>query len=127
MTDEVNDASETPGRRVSESRLLEIALKMAADADERSPTLIQYSEGDRVQANLVASGTKIFEHRPTYLIAMRGQFTYWMAKRPPGRPPPRGTVMTLVVDAETGRLSDVGIHNRYPQLEQLGPVITARS
>jgi hypothetical protein len=125
MTDEVNDASDTPAGRVSESQLLEIALKMAANADEGSPTLIQYSEGDRVHANLVASGARIFEHRPTYLIAIRGQFTYWTAKRPPGQPPPEGTVMTLVVDAETGRLYDVGIHTMYPRLEELGPVMTA--
>jgi hypothetical protein len=125
MTDEINDASDTPARRVAESQLLEIALEMAANADEHSPTLIQYSEGDRVQANLVASGARIFEHRPTYLIAIRGQFTYWLAERPAGQPPPEGTVMTLVVDAETGRLYDVGIHTMYPRLEELGPVMTA--
>lgn len=122
MTDEMNDASVTATRRVSESQLLAIALRMAADADEHSPTLIQYSQGDRVQANLVASGARSVEHRSTYLIAVRGQFTYWMAKRPPGQPPPKGTVMTLVIDAETGRLCDVGIHTSYPQLEGLGPV-----
>ncbi len=127
MNDEIGDASDTPAPRVSESQLLEIALKMAADADERNPTLIQYSQGDRVLANLVASGAKIFEHRTIYLIAIRGQFIYRMAKRPAGQPPPEGTVMTLIVDADTGRILDVGIHTRYPRLEELGPVMTALS
>jgi hypothetical protein len=43
MNDEANAAFNAPAPRVSEGRLLEIALKMAAHAGERSPTLVQYS------------------------------------------------------------------------------------
>lgn len=125
----VNDKSEhSPALapHMSESQVLEIALKMAAQAGENQPTLVQYAEGDRVRANLVASGAGVFEHQMTYLIAMRGQFICTSGSRPPGSTQvPRGTVMTLVVDTATGRQLDIGISDRYPLLEELGPVVTA--
>lgn len=43
---------------------------------------------------------------------------------PSGAKPPKGTVLTIVVDARTGRTEDFGVQDRYPDLAKLGPVTT---
>lgn len=109
--------------------MLQIALGIATQHGEVLPTLVQCAQGDRAQANWVASGTRLVASgtqapgdESTYLVAIRGQFTGRRA--PPGVPFPRGTVMTLVIEAAAGRVLDLGIRDRYPRLEELGPVVT---
>lgn len=125
MADSAKHSSDGPPPHISKRQILEIALKMAAQGGDDHPTLIQYSEGDRARANLVAANAVVLARQSTCLIAIRGQFIYTAARRPRGAPAPRGTVMTLVVDATTGKLLDLGISDRYPRLEELGPVMTA--
>ena len=111
--------------QVSEHQLLEIALRVARRAGDPRPTLVQYTKGTRAQDNLVASGDIIPGDQACYLIAVRGHFVANDAETPPGARAPTGSVLTLVVNATTGRLLDFGIGNRYPRLAKLGPVVTA--
>jgi hypothetical protein len=109
---------------LTEGQLLTIALRAARVAGDPRPALIQHAEGTREQANRIASGSGVPGSAWSYLIAERGHFVFASAPRPPGAPAPRGAVMTLVVDAATGRVNDDGTSSRYPPLHQLGQVTT---
>jgi hypothetical protein len=110
--------------RLSERRVVRIARRAAARAGDRSPTLVQHSAGTRQHANAVASGDRVPGNRWSYLVAERGSFVLESASVPPGAPAPRGTVLTIVVDAATGTPTDIGVSNRYPDLAALGAVTT---
>jgi hypothetical protein len=99
-------------------------MDSAAEAGDPSPTSIQHSAvATRAQANLVDSGDVVPGDNPSYLIAMRGHFVS-NGPRPQGAASPTGSVMTLVVDATTGKVADVGLEDTYPDLAKLGPVVT---
>lgn len=118
-------ASATSRRpQLAEQRILHIAERAAAQARDPSPVLIQHSAGTRDRANLVDSGEIVPGRQWSYLIAERGHFVFENATRPAGAPAPRGTVLTLIVNASTGEVTDVGLSNRYPHLSRLGPVHT---
>jgi hypothetical protein len=115
-----------PGPRptLSERRILTLAEQAATGSSDPNPTLIQHAAGTRFDAVVISSGDLIFEYNWSYLIAIRGHFTATDASYPPGAKPRTGTVITLVVDARTGKVTDGGIGNRYPPLAKLGPVTT---
>src|SRR6202035_1838820 len=101
-----------------------IAERAAARAGDPHPSLIQHAEGTRHEANLVDSGDVVPGCRWSYLIAEPGHFVLRSAHIPSGAPLPKGTVLTLVIDAATGRSTDGGLSNHYPDLDRLGPVTT---
>ena len=109
---------------LTESRIVKIAERAAAAAGDRRPSLIQHSEGTRQRANTIASGDRVPGKRWSYLIAERGSFVLKNVSVPPGAGAPRGSVLTLVVDAATGTVSDLGVSNHYPNLAALGAVTT---
>jgi len=111
-------------RQLTEGQILQLALGAAARSGDPRPTLIQHSEGPLGKANQITAGAYIGGSAQSYLIAARGQFIGYGAPIPAGAPLPRGTVITLIVNAATGRVTDDGITNRYPRLAQLGPVTT---
>ncbi len=117
-----------PGRakgiELSEQQIKGIALSAARQAGDRHPSLIQHAAGSRYQANQVASRDIVPGSLSCYLIAVRGAFVLNNASGPPGAKPPKGTVLTLVVDAKTGATLDFGVADRYPDLKKLGPVTT---
>lgn len=110
--------------RLSESQILRIAEHAAAQAGDPTPTLIQHGEGTRHRANLVASGDRVPGSQWSYLIAERGSFVLKNASVPSGAVAPRGDVLTLVVNARSGRGTDGGVSDRYPDLASLGAVRT---
>ena len=113
-----------PEPRLSESKILALATQAAAGAGDRSPLLIQHAEGTHFDAVLISSRNFVFEWNWSVLIAVRGHFTANGAPIPAGAKPPSGTVLTLVVNAASGQVTDFGIGDRYPPLAQLGPVTT---
>lgn len=119
-------AGSTPGK-LSESRIVSIAISAAAAAGEPTPTSIRHAEGTRAHANLVASGEVVPGSRDSFLIVVTGKFVARNAPVPPGAPAPIGSVLTLVVDASTGEQTDFGIQDNVPNLAALGPVSTDRS
>lgn len=112
--------------RLSETRLLAIAEGAATSGGDPTPTIIQHAAGRRFEANLVASGDEVFEWNWSYLIAIRGRFSFPNAPRLAGGPAPGGSVITLVVDAATGEVTDSGVAKTFPDLAKLGPVTTDR-
>jgi hypothetical protein len=110
--------------RLTERQIIQVAMAAANGAGDPDPTLIQHSEGTREKANLIDSGDIVPGQRWSYLIAERGHFVFNDAPTPPGAPAPRGSVLTLVVDAATHQVTDTGLSNRYPDLAKLGPVTT---
>jgi hypothetical protein len=110
--------------QLPEYRIVQTAERAAAQAGDPRPTLIQHSAGSRQEANLVSSGDGVPGGRWSYLIAERGNFVLKNASVPSGARAPSGSVLTMIVDAATGRVTDGGVSDRYPRLATLGPVTT---
>lgn len=119
-------------RRIrSESEILEVAMGLAADRGDPTPSLIQHTKCTRAKANRVAGGAVVPGEEESYLIAIQGHFTVPRRRPPipPGLPVPVETtdtysVMTLVVNVATGAPTDSGLSNDYPDLAAVGSVIT---
>jgi hypothetical protein len=110
--------------QLTEQQILRTALGAATASGDPRPTLIQHTAGTRYAANSISSGDRVPGSAWSYLVAERGEFVAESASRPAGVSAPRGSVITLVVNATTGRVSDSGISNHYPRLDKLGPVTT---
>jgi hypothetical protein len=106
------------------ARVQRVALRAAAGAGDRRPTSIAYTEGTRDAANRIAGGDIVPGSQRSYLVAIRGRFVLRGVSRPMGARPPRGTVLTLVLDARIWQVTDIGLSNRYPRLGRLGAVRT---
>jgi hypothetical protein len=116
----------------SESDILELALHAAARAGDPSPDLIQHTTGTR-EAATKTTGSWVHGDEPSYLVAMRGKFS---ARRPSRPREQHGgadrladrvvafSAKVLVVSIETGRVTDSGSSNQYPDLASVGPVVT---
>ena len=65
--------------------------------------------------------------RPVYLVVLHGTFTYSVAHRPSGAAAPRGHVITMSIDAETGEVLDLGLGDRRPAIETRGRRCATRS
>src|ERR1700689_3877958 len=92
------------GPRLSESRIMAIALHAAVRAGDAHPLLIQHVESTRERANLVAGGDIVPGGQWSYLIAERGRFVFagvGLSSNGKGRSV-YGSVLTLVVNARTG-------------------------
>lgn len=109
---------------LTELQIVRMALQAAARSGDPRPALIQHTEGTQRDANRITAGAYIGASAQSYLIAARGHFIGYGASVPFGASLPRGTVITLIVNAATGRVTDGGISYRYPPLGELGPVTT---
>ncbi len=99
-----------------------IALRAATRAGVSSPkTTHAVAASDHQAAEMLLSGTIVYDHAPVYVIKMTGgPFT---ASSSPGRPAPRGEFLTVTVDAATHRITDVGFVNAEPDLSRIGSFI----
>jgi hypothetical protein len=107
---------------LTQAQITGIALGFAANAGDPTPTLVEHVETTRSQAVEASSADTVQNNAASYLIAMRGNFVLQDAPRPPGAAAPTGSVLTLVIDAQTGQLTDIGVQDNVPDLSQLGPV-----
>jgi hypothetical protein len=108
---------------LSPASLAAIASGMAAATGESTPAAIQSVETTRADAVYAASqGDTISSSEEVFLISMEGHFTASSVPRPPGAPAPTGTVLTAVVDASTGQVTDWGLSANAPDLTALGAV-----
>lgn len=109
------------------AHLRAIARSWAAVTGEPRPTLIEHVHAvNRRTAVQVSSGDRVPLGQASYLIVLRGQFTAANFPRPQlqNTQVPTGTVLTLVVDATTGHVTDWGLGNRVPNLAKLGAIHT---
>ena len=117
--------SSAHGADITVAQLDQIATSMAAGYGDASPGAITYVATTRQAANQVAGGEQVDSNPPSYLVVEQGNFVD-QAALPPGSTanPPSGTVLTIVVDQQSGQVLDIGIGNQQPQLSTLGPVST---
>jgi len=120
----IGPARAQPEPQLSEKRILRIAITASKHAQDPHPSLIQHAAGTHFKAVLIGQGDIVFEWNWSYLIATRGHFIYSNISAPGSPAPIHGTVITLVVDARTGQITDAGLSNRYPLLPRLGKVTT---
>lgn len=120
----IGPAPAQPKPELSEKRILRIAMAAAKHAQDPLPRLIQHAAGTHFKAVLIGQGDLVFEWNWSYLIAVRGHFIYSNVGPPGSSSTVHGTVITLVVDAGTGQITDAGLSNRYPLLARLGKVTT---
>lgn len=110
-----------------------LAVSVAARHGDPAPSLVQYSQSTRGEANLVAMGAVVPSEEKSYLIVIRGHFVdpIYYPPIPPGydvssQPSTmKYSVIALVVDAATGRITDSSHSDNVPDLARLGPVQTA--
>jgi hypothetical protein len=116
----------------NEGDILRLALEVAARSGDPNPELVQHTSGTR-EAATKTTGSWVPSDQPSYLIAIRGRFTT-RRPRPPLSPElaPKHAVnetmsfpvSVLVVDIESGRVTDSGSSYEYPELASVGPVVT---
>jgi hypothetical protein len=117
---------------VSVSQIKSIALDIAKANGDAQPSSIEMSaQTTREQANWVSSrddipaksgGTDI-----SYLVVEHGHFAVANSEGLPGSPTPTGTVLTLVINARTGHVTDFGVQNTTPHLASLGAIRSVAS
>lgn len=112
-----------------EADLLPLALEAATSARDPNPELIQHITGTREEVTKT-TGSSVHSDEPSYLVAIRGDFT----RRRPFPPGPAWdhrrnevesySVKLLVVEIESGRITDSGGGLTYPDLSDFDPVVT---
>jgi hypothetical protein len=117
-----SSASTSP--TLTEGQIKAEALAFAAGSGDTTPTSMEHVKSTRQQAVLALSGDEVPGNEDVYAIAMQGHFVASNARVAPRSPAPHGSVLTLVIDATTGQLTDFGVQNEVPYLESLGSVTT---
>jgi hypothetical protein len=100
-----------------------LALAAAARSGDPDPALIQHTTGTRGELTKL-TGSWGPSDEPSWMIAIRGRFTLRPAL-PPSVPPEIRREASEDVSC-TGRVTDSGASNDYPDLVSVGPVVTDR-
>jgi hypothetical protein len=109
------------------TQIASIATSMASTAGDVTPTSLQYvAAASRQAANTIATGDVVPGTTPSIVVAMQGNFVDNNVSFPKGASAPSGGVMTLVLDATSGQVTDLAISNTYPDLSALGAVSNAK-
>jgi hypothetical protein len=86
---------------------------------DSAPRNVQYVKTTRSRAAAFTGG-RAAKDGPVYVIQLHGHFNGAYASVPPGHKRPSGTIMTIVVDAASGLVTDAGISDASPGLSVLG-------
>lgn len=119
-------SSAETGPTLTDAQVSEIAGEFAAGMGDPNPTSIEHVESTRQQGVFALSGDTVSTNPDVYAIVMRGQFVANNAPRASEATAPSGPVLTLVINATTGALTDFGVQNQVPDLSSLGPVTVDR-
>lgn len=118
------------GQPFAESDIPVVARAAAARHGDPNPTAAQHVSTTRALANQAAGGDVVQGDGPSYLVVIHGHFVV------PNILPPMPnvstqlpattnySVITLVIDASTGDITDAGLTNDVPDLARLGNVHT---
>jgi hypothetical protein len=112
----------TNARASVASAVQQVALNQASLMGENNPTGVTYVPSTRVTAVEAISGDVLAsdDARPVYVVTMDGSFVDSMAFVPEGSPPPKGTHLTLVLDATNLSVLDLSLTPTEPPLAKLG-------
>jgi hypothetical protein len=120
----------TAGDPMTAAQIKSLVVTDAAGMGDNTPTDISYSALTTRNGALAASGSGAWMGGADgsaggyFVVVAHGDFTAYDAPIPNGVKIPTGTVMTLVVDAATGDVTDSGLQHDTPDLSTLGPVTT---
>jgi len=106
---------------IQQARLVPIVRDLASSNGEphpRSATVVRASSGRALL--LTSSATSSEPERPVDLVVVRGNFVGYGTRRPAGSKLPRGSVMTITVDAGKGEIVGYSIGGPVPDLRELG-------
>ncbi|HEX3618589.1 MAG TPA: hypothetical protein VHU61_18730 [Solirubrobacteraceae bacterium] len=129
----VGSGAATAGNPMTAAQIKSLVLSGAAAMGDSTPTDISYSALTTRNGALAASGSGASmggaygSASGYFVVVAHGEFTAYDAPIPNGAKIPTGTVMTLVVDAATGEVTDSGVQHGSPDLSTLGPVTTVSS
>jgi hypothetical protein len=106
-----------------------ISMSVAAQNGDANPTSVDSVQTTRSTAyQLVWPGAgTVSDSTPVYATTMVGTFSANNALLPPGAPTPTGTILTTVVNAQTGAMMDMNLSNRRPDLAQAGTVVAMQT
>ena len=121
----------SPLRVASEADIRPFALDVARRFGDPAPTLIQHVGGTR-RAATTALGSIVFGDEPVWLIAIRGRLSIKLPRSPretrsrvaQAQPVDVLTVLIRVVDQESGEIVDSGARTHYPDLSEVGRIVT---
>lgn len=105
----------------STAQIKEIAQRESGIAGEASPsaiTVVSASRGEALRVALPGVQAAASTEVATDVVEMHGHFTAELA--PQGREAPTGSVMTLVIDADTGEVMGEHIGNATVAMSSLG-------
>jgi hypothetical protein len=111
---------------IDESELLALAREVAARSGDPNPELIQHARGGRFDVTRT-TGSTVFSDAPSYIVVMKGSFRRRRSgpgARPTDEQSVSYSVRIVVIDIETGKITDSGSSNRAPGLTSLGEVVT---
>ena len=112
----------------NEGDLRRLALEVAARNGDPNPKRIEHTTGTS-EAATKTTGSWVRSEEPSYLIAMRGDFSVPRPDPPTLSPTDaQDRVMAypihvLVVDIASGCVTDSGSSSDYPDLSSVGPVV----
>ena len=113
----------------TEADILPLALEAAARCGDPNPELVQHITGTREEVTKT-TGSWVASDEPSYLIAIRGDFTRRVRRPPTPRWDQTGdetesySVMVLVVEIKSGTITDSGGGPTYPEMLGVGQVVT---
>jgi hypothetical protein len=111
---------------IDESELLALARELAGRCGDPDPELIQHARGSRFDVTRT-TGSIVFSDAPSYIVVMKGDFRGHRS-RPGARPDDEQSFSypfhTVVIDIETGNITDSGASNQAPDLTPLGDIVT---
>lgn len=117
--------------KVSASDVTSVALQEATDNGDGAPSLIEHVEATRAAANSAVGDAIIPASQgggnDSFLVIVHGHFTVSHSQGISGSSAPTGSVMTLVVDANSGQVTDFGVSNDDPNVSGLGAATVDRA
>ncbi len=96
------------------------AISQSANATIAGVKYVSVSDGAAVISAI--SGDSTNQDGPVIALEASGQFVANAAKTPEGAPTPTGTVLTEIVNSNTGAVEGWGVSNNTPNLSAYGTV-----
>jgi hypothetical protein len=113
-------------RRFAASEVRKVARQIGRREGDKHPTEISEVRSTNERATSLISKGRTGGVSEPYLavevITMHGHFTIYTSSSPPGAHYPRGTWLTLLLDAKTGEIIATNSSDERPPLERLGKV-----
>jgi hypothetical protein len=99
-----------------------LALRAGEVNGDNAPRQMQYVSTTRSQIAAL-TGDRPGANAPVYVIQMQGHFNGAFASVPRGDARPSGTTMIIVVNAQTGQVTDAGITSKVANLSAFGSTV----